>query len=83
MGVLCDQDGHAFLMHMFLINFAHNSQVVDFLKANDPGREWWPKVQKTTWNSFVKPRYAETLTRRGFGYTFNLIEEEKLLNFTK
>lgn len=53
------------------------------MKSEIPTSEKWNRMQKSTWNSVIKTTFAETLTEKGFGQTFNMIEEAKLLNFER
>jgi hypothetical protein len=62
--------------------FNYTSQFVDTLRAF-PRYRTWRNVQNTTWNTLERPMFAETLTFRGVGFTFNMIEEKKLLNIEK
>ncbi|CAO1405347.1 unnamed protein product [Diamesa serratosioi] len=40
----------------------------------------WFKNQTGAWNTFYAPKFAEILTTRGYGYSFNVLEAEELLN---
>lgn len=41
----------------------------------------WFKEQFSTFNDFVQPIFAEIRTKFAMGYTFNIIDADKLLNF--
>lgn len=40
----------------------------------------WFKNQTAEWNSHYSPKFAEMLTTRGYGFTFNILKAEDLLN---
>ena len=40
----------------------------------------WFKNQTAEWNSFYAPKFAEILTTRGYGFTFNIEKAEHLFN---
>ncbi|KAG5667492.1 hypothetical protein PVAND_015472 [Polypedilum vanderplanki] len=62
--------------------FFNSSQLVDELQNEIPIDNWYD-WQNSTWNVNQTAFYAETLTMRGIGYSFNMFEEEKLLKFKK
>ena len=51
--------------------------VIRYYTAKQPK---WFQTKNATWNGNVDPPFAEVLTSTLFGYTFNLIEQAKLLN---
>jgi hypothetical protein len=81
--MMCYNPRMTIMMTIFDFDIKPPSLPVDFFKATDPGRRTWPTIQTTTWNRFVDVSFAETLTKRGFGYTFNILDEEKLLDFKR
>lgn len=40
----------------------------------------WFKNQSAEWNSYYSTKFAEILTTRGFGFTFNVPNAKDLLN---
>lgn len=40
----------------------------------------WFKNQTAAWNTLYTPKFAEILTTRGYGFTFNILEAKDLLN---
>jgi hypothetical protein len=61
-----------------------------FPKANKT-ENFYPKVKKylqsewftnqtAVWNRNYKPVFKEVLTRRGYGFTFNMLPESKLFS---
>lgn len=40
----------------------------------------WFKNQIADWNTYYSPKFAEILTTRGYGYTFNSLKAQDLLN---
>lgn len=40
----------------------------------------WFKNQTAEWNTYYTPQFAEILTTRGYGFSFNILEAEDLLN---
>jgi hypothetical protein len=65
-------------MAKYVLKFNYTSQFVDFLKTV-PGYRNFLKLQRSSWNVMNDVTFAMTLTARGFGYTFNMIAEEKML----
>ena len=45
-------------------------------------REWF-NLSKIQWSLGERAEFVETMTRKGMGFSFNLPESEKLLNFSK
>lgn len=39
----------------------------------------WFSQQTASWNNHYQPEFTEVLTRRGYGFAFNLLPESKLL----
>lgn len=50
------------------------------LMQNEPQTVWF-QDQFSTFNEDVKPVFAEIRTQFAVGYTFNIIDADKLLNF--
>ena len=40
----------------------------------------WFKNQTAEWNSYYAPKFAEILTTRGYGFSFNILDAKDLLN---
>jgi mannose/fructose/N-acetylgalactosamine-specific phosphotransferase system component IID len=38
----------------------------------------WFKNQTTSWNTYYQPEFTEVLTKRGFGFAFNMLPNSKL-----
>jgi hypothetical protein len=38
----------------------------------------WFQNQTASWNTHFKPIFTETLTRRGYGFTFNMLDNSKM-----
>jgi hypothetical protein len=71
-----------FLRH-FDFKYERTSDFVDLIKTFYSNASLWKQSHRSLWNSMKKPPYVETLTKKGFGWTFNMLEDEKLLNFSK
>jgi hypothetical protein len=69
-------------MDDYRYNYSDSSELVRALRELIPHREWLA-TQRPTWNTIEAVDYAEVLTKRGFAHTFNIIEDEKLLNLNK
>lgn len=41
----------------------------------------WFQQQFASWNDFYQPVFAQIRTQHGMGFTFNMIDADKLLNF--
>lgn len=41
--------------------------------------EWFMNLT-AEWNTFYAPKFAEILTTRGYGFSFNILEAKDLLN---
>lgn len=50
------------------------------LIQDEPGTAWFQK-QVSKFNENILPVFAKIRTRFAMGYTFNIIEADKLLNF--
>jgi Amiloride-sensitive sodium channel len=65
-------------------SYASNHAFVDFLKANQTAnRQLWFDERRITWNSKTNASFAETLTRYGLGFSFNLILANDLFDFER
>jgi hypothetical protein len=60
--------------------FNSNSDVADFLRNLTMQRLRFADSE-SFWNGKFKPQFAETLTRVGLGFSFNMIDADDLLNF--
>jgi hypothetical protein len=38
----------------------------------------WFKNQTSSWNTYYQPEFIEVLTKRGFGFAFNMLPNSKL-----
>ena len=47
---------------------------------NEPETAWF-QGQFSTFNEYIQPVFAEIKTQFAMGYTFNIIDADKLLNF--
>jgi acid-sensing ion channel, other len=81
--IVCYETPEASL-EMNSFEYHHNSDFVKYLKSIESQRTWfsWHHAQ---WNSEEIPAetFAETFTEHGIGFTFNLMEDNNLLNFTR
>jgi hypothetical protein len=50
------------------------------VKLQDYSQFEWFSNQTASWNTFYQPKFVEFLTKRGFGFTFNMLEPSKLFN---
>jgi hypothetical protein len=69
---------------LFLNSFEYdnNSDFVEHLRSINDQRIWF-NGSKSVWNDVENPNFAETLTRHGIGFTFNIVEDSKLLRLNK
>ncbi|CAG9805270.1 unnamed protein product [Chironomus riparius] len=61
-------------------NFSSTSDFVDMLRSRTHRERPWFIYRKAKWNRDIDPPFAEILTHYGFGYTFNLVEQTRLIN---
>jgi hypothetical protein len=38
----------------------------------------WFKNQTSSWNTYYRPEFTEVLTKRGFGFAYNMLPNSKL-----
>jgi len=55
--------------------YSSNKEFVEYLWNKTVEREWFNEL-----NDLCAGRFAEILTRRGIGFTFNLLPADELLN---
>ena len=60
-------------------NYTFNSEFVEYLRNESYLEFPWFINRNAKWDGRVDPPFAEVLTNYGFGNTFNLIENSKLL----
>lgn len=77
-GAICDQD--LVVRSMIFINgYKKASKVKNYLeKIKNHYQPEWFLNQTASWNNRFETVFIETLTRRGYGYTFNMLTETKL-----
>jgi acid-sensing ion channel, other len=63
-------------------NYSKTSDFVDDLRSIGYPRFWF-KHSLGSWNNDLDPIFAETLTRNGIGFSFNLAEESSLINLNR
>lgn len=80
--LLCDDDGVIMSEHMNEVVFPKANKSENFYQKikKDFYPEWFMN-QTVSWHTIYKPIFKEVLTRRGYGYAFNMLPESKL--FTK
>jgi hypothetical protein len=78
-GFLCDNEFVTRSAYLIEGAYAENDRVADYYnKIKVYYQPEWFMEQTATWNSKYKPVFTETLTRRAFGFTFNMLSESKL-----
>jgi hypothetical protein len=60
--------------------FNRNEGFVDYVKAYYQGPRKWFNLSVSSWNG-EKVDFAETFNQNGIGFTFNMIDAEKWINF--
>lgn len=79
---LCYEHSTAFVMNFFDFNYRHPSDFVKTMRKHlYDGGAW--ETGQSWWNAMTRPPYAQMLTEKGVGWTFNMVGAEKLLNFIK
>lgn len=63
-----------FQMENLQFNYSKNTDFVDMLK-NDSSPQFWLKEFDAKWNQKECSPNAETLTKHGIGFTFNLNDD--------
>jgi hypothetical protein len=48
------------------------------LKIKNSYQTEWFRSQTASWNSHYQPEFAEVLTKRGYGFAFNMLPESEL-----
>lgn len=59
--------------------YEKNSDFVDYVNNMTKRREWFAN-RRALWNRKHEPPVAETLTRGGIGFSFNMLNMEEILN---
>lgn len=75
-------DDDPFSLGDMSFNFSKKSEFVEFLRNMTEQRSWFDE-SRATWNSWSEPQFIETILNQGLGFTFNMIDLEDLLNFSK
>jgi hypothetical protein len=74
--MLCDLDW-VFLRNNFKnLNDSFVSKIVPIVK--EYFQVDWFKNQTSSWNTYYQPEFTEVLTKRGFGFAFNMLPNSKL-----
>jgi hypothetical protein len=71
------------MLRLYNHKYRHSSQFVEVMRKELSLDYYWKLTQRFFWNSLKAAPITQTLTMRGFGYTFNMMDDEKLLNFSK
>jgi hypothetical protein len=76
---LCDED-IIIRTRQFVEAYRKLNKTVDFYnKIRQSYHPKWFINQTASWNTNYKPTFVESLTKRSFGYTFNMLADSKLL----
>jgi hypothetical protein len=63
-------------------DYTHASEIEEFPKRiKEYYQVEWFRNQTASWNNLYQPIFTEVLTKRGFGFAFNMLPDTKL--FTK
>jgi hypothetical protein len=81
--LICHEKLQLFLIGEVPFNFTSNRAVFEYLKANQTEHKPWFEKRLINWNSRSNAPFAETLTRYGLGFSFNLIQANDLLDFER
>jgi hypothetical protein len=77
---MCNKDFVTRTRYLIEGPFKTNNISADFYnKIKEFYEPEWFMNQTASWNSIFKPVFTESLTRRGYGFTFNMLTESKLL----
>ena len=66
-------------MNLNSFNYSKPSDFVECLRNITDQRVWF-NDSFSYWNDEINPSFAETLTRNGLGFTFNIVEYESLIH---
>jgi hypothetical protein len=76
-GMMCNDE-----YVMRYINYANASKIENFsTKIKEYYQVDWFANQTASWNGLYQPTFTEVLTKRGYGFAFNMLPDSKL--FTK
>jgi Amiloride-sensitive sodium channel len=64
-------------------NYTSNRAFFDYLKANRTQHRVWFEKRRISWNGIENASFAETFTRYGLGFSFNLMQANDLLDFDR
>lgn len=68
-------------MDMFPFNYTRDSDFIDLLlNITFTSQSLWFKERNATWLGEINPKYVETLTMNGIGFTFNTFDADEVLN---
>jgi hypothetical protein len=74
--MLCDFDWVFNKLNFTSMNESLVSKIVPAIK--EYYQVDWFKNQTTSWNTYYQPEFTEVLTKRGFGFAFNMLPNSKL-----
>jgi hypothetical protein len=78
-GFFCNRDFVTRNKYFIEGAFQTNNKSADYYnKLKQYYHPEWFMQQTATWNTNFKPVFRESLTRRAFGFTFNMLDESKL-----
>jgi hypothetical protein len=80
---VCYEEPRYYLTDESPFSFESNREFVEFLKTNQIGNRLWFETRHVYWNRRSTAPFAETLTRFGLGFSFNLIQADELLDFDR
>ena len=71
-------DSSRHLLNYNSFNYTANSDFVQYLR-NMTNQKSWFNISTGYWNDDLNPKFSETLTRYGIGFSFNLLEDFNLI----
>jgi hypothetical protein len=79
-GLLCDHDYTIRHKKFVEQDFPKTKKPEDFLSnIKESYQNKWFLNQSASWDLHYQPIFTESLTRRGYGFTFNMLHDSKLL----
>jgi acid-sensing ion channel, other len=79
--IVCFDEGF-YLLDYNSFTYSESSDFVEYLRSIQTQRIWFNQSEGL-WNSVERLNIAETLTRNGIGFSFNMMESDDLLNFNE
>lgn len=68
-------------MDRFPFNYSQNADFVSFLmNITSTAQKLWFDDKTAKWQGDSNPKYVQTLTRHGIGFTFNTLDLDKQLD---